>query len=247
MKLTLTKPGLFITATDTEVGKTVTTCAIAAALRAAGHTVGVSKPIASGCRFDLNQLVNEDAEALAHFADCQLPLHTINPIRYQPPLAPAAAAEQTGKPIDYDALSAALAEIDQASDVTLIEGIGGLLVPLDEKHTVLDLAIAIGYPVVVVTRPNLGTLNHTAMTCRLLKQAGLKLAGLVINGFDPEDTNDASMPSNPAWLARQNKTRVLATIPRCDGVEPPKGRLPAAVLEAVDVVDWALLAKKPKR
>ena len=244
MNIHLTKPGLFITATDTEVGKTVTTCAIAASLRRAGLTVGVSKPIASGCRFDVNQLVNEDAEALAHFADCRLPLHTINPVRYREPVAPAVAAEKAGRPIDDGAIAQGMAEIDAVSDVMLVEGVGGVLVPIDEKRTVIDLARAVGYPVVVVTRPNLGTLNHTAMTCELIKRAGLKLAGLVINGYDAEETVDASVATNPAWLSKQNKTKVLATLPKSEGVDPGEGKLAEAVIETAGLVDWMRIAQK---
>lgn len=247
MTAPLTTPGLFITGTDTEVGKTVVTCAIAAALRRTGLRVGVCKPIASGCRLDVKELVSEDAEALAHFADSPFPLHTINPVRYRAPLAPAVAADKARRPVDISAIDKALSEIAQPSDVMLVEGVGGWLVPIDDKHTVGDLARRIGYPVVVVARANLGTLNHTALTCESIKRAGLKLAGIVVNGFDAEETVDESMADNPAWLARQSKTRVLATVPRCDGVAPNKGHLPLGVLDAIDVVDWRARAKPARR
>ncbi len=186
----LTKPGLFITATDTGVGKTVATCAIAAALRKQGaRRVGVCKPFASGCRKEREGLVSEDAEALAHFADCRAMLDVINPIRYAKPLAPAVAAELAGQPPDVEELGRCLSLLDREHDVMLIEGVGGLLVPLSPskpKVTVLDLIQAIGYPVVIVTRAGLGTLNHTAMTVRLLRDAGCDVAGLVVNGYVPD-------------------------------------------------------------
>lgn len=230
-------PGLFITATDTEIGKTAITCAIAAGLRQRGLRVGVCKPISAGCRWEREQWVNEDAEALAHFADCRRPLTTINPVRYREPLAPAVAAERTGRPVDWSAIDDSLTQLADASDVLLVEGIGGLMVPLDEKRTVLDLAGRIGYPMLVVARGNLGTLNHTAMTCRLVREAGLTLAGLAIN-FYHTDTNDIAEATNPAWLARQNHTRVLATVPETAGVAPQEGRLGGAVLDAVAMTDW---------
>ncbi len=186
----LTQPGLFITATDTGVGKTVATCAIAAALRRQGAgRVGVCKPFASGCRREREGLVSEDAEALAHFADCRAMLDVINPIRYARPLAPAVAAELIGEQPDVDELARCLSLLDRGHEVMLIEGVGGLLAPLSPKHpkvTVLDLIQAIGYPVVVVTRAGLGTLNHTAMTVRLLREAGCDVAGLVVNGYIPD-------------------------------------------------------------
>jgi len=236
--LGLSRPGLFVTATDTAVGKTVVTCAIAAALRAAGHRVGVSKPIASGCRHERIGLVNEDAEALAHFADCMQPLATINPVRYAAPLAPAAAAERAGRSVNFQAIADSWRELDAANDVLLVEGVGGVMVPLDEQHTVLDLARWLGFPVLVVTRAGLGTLNHTALTCGAIHAANLPLAGLVINRYDPESA-DLSVASNPRWLTRQNQTPVLATLPCAEGTDPARGRIAPAVLEAVAGVDWS--------
>jgi len=245
MDLQLRKPGLFITATDTEVGKTVVTCAIAATLRRRGVKVGVSKPIASGCRNDREGLVSEDTEALAHFADCRLPLAAISPVRYRAPLAPAVAAESEGA-IDDDAIADGLHRVADSHDVLLVEGIGGLLVPLDERRTVLELARSVGYPVVVVTRPTLGTLNHTAMTCTLVRDAGLRLAGLVINRYHA-DTTDVAEQTNARWLARQNRTKVLATVPDTVGVEPQNATLPPEVIDAVDVVDWLDICRESKR
>ncbi len=190
--LRLTRPGLFITATDTGVGKTLITCAVAAVLRRQqpGWRVGVAKPMASGCRRDREGLVSEDAEAIAHFADCRDSLSIINPVRYAPPVAPAVAAEMTGNPVDFDAIAHSLTQLDQSNDCLLIEGVGGLLVPIDGRKpqvTLLDLIVAVGYPVLVVTRAGLGTLNHTAMTVRLLQAAGCRVAGLALNGFRTDD------------------------------------------------------------
>lgn len=244
MKLRLTHPGLFITATDTDAGKTVVTCAIAAALRSAGVKVGVCKPIATGCRHEREGLVNADAEALAHFADCRLPLDVINPVRYHPPLAPAVAAEKAKKPVDFGAIADSLRRLDGEHDVLLVEGIGGIMVPLDEQRTVLDLAAMIGYPILVVTRPGLGTLNHTALTCSAIVRRGLCLAGLVINGYNPEPPEyDPAIDDNPLWLAKQNHTKVLATIPRADDVIPHEARLPPAVLDAANACDWLRVCK----
>lgn len=289
----LTRPGLFITATDTGVGKTLVTCAIAHALRHSSPPappsprksrpprtpalpdaqarsapppvsprIGVCKPMASGCRRDREGLVNEDAEALAHFADCRLPLDIINPIRFAAPLAPAVAAEQEGRSVDLPELARSLEVLDEASDVLLVEGVGGLLVPLcpreaprprsaDPYHTVLDLAVALGYPVVIVCRAGLGTLNHTAMTVQLLRQSGCALAGLVINGYEVDAAGqlaDPSLGSNRLYLERMNRLPILATIPRCpvEQVQPHKAMIPPAVLEAVALTCWWDLAAKPR-
>ena len=234
-RLRLTKPGLFITATDTGVGKTVATCAIAAALRQQGAgKVAVCKPFASGCRREREGLVSEDAEALAHFADCRAMLDVINPIRYAKPLAPAVAAEIADSPPDLDELVRCLAMLDRDHDVTLIEGVGGLLVPLipsEPRTTVLDLITAIGYPVLIVARAGLGTLNHTAMTVRLLREAGCDVAGLVINGYIP-DPGDPMM-TNLHALERAAKSggNSTATLP------------PAATLR-IDTADESMISNR---
>jgi dethiobiotin synthetase len=243
---------LFITATDTGVGKTVIACAIAAALRTQGspkpYRIGVCKPFASGCRRDREGLVSEDAEALAHFADCRQPLETITPIRFADPLAPAPAAERLKKKIDYPALARSLQLLDDASDALIVEGIGGLLVPLDPRKpslTVLDLIKALGLPTVVVTRATLGTLNHTAMTVRLLEKARCPIAGIVINGYDPDSPRqgrdeDLAMTTNRVWIEKMNRAPVLATVPRCEvgSVHAGKGMIPAAILDAVAQAYW---------
>jgi dethiobiotin synthetase len=240
-------PGLFVTGTDTGVGKTAVTCAIAAAVRRQWRAlrVGVCKPIASGCRRDREGLVSEDAEALAHFADCRLPLDVVNPVRYAAPLAPAVAAERVGEDVDFDAVARSLVRIAEASDVLLVEGVGGLLVPLDARgrFTVLDLAVAVDYPVLIVARSTLGTLNHTAMTARLLRDAGCRIAGVVMNNHPVDGgrlLDDPSVMTNRVWIERMTGVRVLATIPQCppDTVRPERGVLNDDVIEAATLCYW---------
>jgi dethiobiotin synthetase len=238
----LHSPGLFVTATDTEVGKTVVTCAIAHALRGESRRVGVCKPFATGCRREREGLVNADAEALAHFADCRFPLHEINPVRFKQPLAPAAAAEVAEQPVDWPGLWDNLERLDRQHEVMLVEGVGGLLVPLDPatpRYTVLESIPAIGSPAIIARRPGLGTLNHTAMTVRLLQRPGIAVAGLVINGYDPDATDDPAIASNRTWLHRLTGVPVLATVPRsAEPVEPDKGEIPIDVLDAIRMHEW---------
>lgn len=261
--LKLRKPGLLITGTDTGVGKTAATCAIAAALRRedGARVVGVSKPFITGCRRDREGLVGEDTEALAHFADSRHPLDVISPVRFAAPLAPAVAAEQAGRDVDLEAVRRSLTLIDGDSDLVLVEGVGGLLAPLAEKSpardgragwwTVLDLAAALDYPVLVVARAGLGTLNHTAMTTHLLRAAGCRIAGIIINGYeaDAARTCDASMAFNRTWLPRFTGDPVAAVLPLCPAgeVSPREGRLPQALIEAAATCDWAYLSRPPRR
>lgn len=255
--LKLRLPGLFITATDTSVGKTVVTSSIAWALRKRGLKVSVSKPMASGCRHDREGLVAEDAEAIAHFSDCRLPLDVINPVRYAKPVAPAVAADELGEEIDFTAIARSLQRLDEWGDVMLIEGVGGLLVPISATQpqvTVLDLVMALRYPTIVVCRAGLGTLNHTAMTVRLLRESGLSIAGLVINGYIADQgastsqtqQADASMASNRLWLERMTRLPVLATLPACEptNVRPERGVIAEEILEAAAMADWRSVLKK---
>lgn len=241
-------PGLFVTGTDTGVGKTVIAAAIAAALRRqrSGAKVGVFKPFATGCRKERGELVNDDAEALAHFADCRLPLNTINPARFREPLAPAVAAQQLGIPIDWDQVRRCAGEVDRYGDAVIVEGAGGVMVPLDPERpgvTWLDTQ-CFDLPAVVVTRAGLGTLNHTAMTVQVLRDAGINVAGLVVNGYEPDEAaamaDDPSRPGNPKWLSAMTGAKLLALVPRVEAssVDPPGGELPGALLDAVAAVDW---------
>ncbi|MCC5830083.1 MAG: dethiobiotin synthase [Phycisphaeraceae bacterium] len=250
-----TRPGLFVTGTDTGVGKTVVSCAICRALRDRQPRIriGALKPMASGCRRDREGLVSEDAEALAHFADSRQPLDVVNPIRFAAPLSPAAAAEKLGRPIDYEALDRSLKMLDEQSDVVLIEGVGGVMVPIDPdepQRTVLDLMVAWDYPVLVVCRAGLGTLNHTALTVRALREAKLRVAGLVINGM-PADTalsNDPSMAGNRQWLEKLTGVRVLTALPPCEAesVHPHQARIHDDILELAAMVDWLEHFKAPR-
>jgi len=238
-------PGLFITGTDTGVGKTVIACALARAWRRGGNRPGVFKPIASGCRREREGLVSDDTEALAHFAHTSSRLEEVTPVRYAAPLAPAVAAEQTGEPVDWGAIDRAWARIDSTHDRLVVEGVGGVLAPLSGRTTVLDLMVAMGYPAVVVTRAGLGTLNHTALTVRALREAGAPLAGLVINGYAADAAEaDPSMSSNRVWLEKLTGAKVLAIAPRrpAQEVRPAGGRLPREVLEAMAGVHWDGLA-----
>ncbi len=257
----LYKPGLFVTGTDTGVGKTMIACAIASALRQENQDmrVGVCKPLATGCRRTREGLVSEDAEALAHFSDCRHPLHVINPIRYALAVAPAVAAEVTGEPTDREAISRSMALLDETSDVVLVEGVGGIMVPIHcgtQPLTVLDLAVALGYPVVIVCRAGLGTLNHTAMTVRMLRDAGCEIIGLVVNGYVADSSTtldrgeDVSMVTNRRWLEKMNGLPILATVPACtmETVLPCAAAQDSpAILEAVALTYWSDVLGTPTR
>jgi dethiobiotin synthetase len=228
-------PGLFVTGTDTGVGKTVIAGAIAHSLRQRGRRVAVLKPVATGCVRRREGLVSEDAEFLAHCADSPHPLDLICPQRYAEPLAPAVAAERAKQPLDWSAVQRSIDLMSRDTDVMVVEGVGGLMVPLDEAgHAVLDFATWLRLPAVVVARPSLGTINHTLLTVSALRGAGVKVAGVVINRYPPENT-DIATETNPRAIEKWGKVPLLAIVP---DEALPGVLLPAGIAAAVTAVDW---------
>ena len=234
-------PGLFVTGSDTGVGKTWVAGAIADWFRRRGADVAVLKPVATGCVHRREGWVSEDAEFLAHCADTRFPLDLICPQRYAEPLAPAVAAERAGMPLDWEAVQRSIRLMSGGSDVMIVEGVGGVMVPMDAKHTVLDLAQWLKVPAVVVARPNLGTINHTLLTVNALRAAGVKVAGVVINRY-PTDVLGVAEETNPRAIEKWGKVPVLCVVPE----EPATGiGLPPGVVSAVGQVDWEALAARP--
>ena len=234
-------PGLFVTGTDTGVGKTVIAGAIAAWFRGQGSRVGVLKPIATGCERRREGLVSTDAEFLAHFADSPHPLDVVCPQRYAEPLAPAVAAERAGQPADWAAVQRSLDRIGRDSDVLIVEGVGGVMVPLDDRHTVLDLVRWLGLPTLVVARAGLGTINHTLLTFESLRPVG-RIAGVVINRY-PAESATVAEETNPRIIDKWGRVPVLCLAP--DEPLPPLPRqLPPGIVAAIGTVDWARFADR---
>lgn len=234
--------GLFITATDTGVGKTLVTGAIARLLRAAGQKVGVLKPVASGCRHDREGLVSGDAEFLAVCAATDYPLSVITPVCYKTAAAPVVCAAIEGRAVDFEAIAAAYGFLCGTCDVVLVEGIGGALVPLTETETILDVGAALDLPTVIVARPGLGTINHTLLTLAAVRAAGLPVAGVVINGYNAATAGIPEETASEA-ICRCGRTTVLTVVPYDEDSSVEEGRLGAAALEAMGVCDWAALSK----
>lgn len=232
-------PGLLVTGTDTGVGKTVIAGAIADWFRRQGRRVAVCKPAGSGCVRRREGLVSEDAEFLAHCADSSHPLDLICPVRYAEPLAPAIAAERATEPLDWELIDRAIQMMSKGSDVIVVEGVGGLMVPMDAKHTFLDVARWLKLSAVVVARPNLGTINHSLLTVNALRAAGVKVAGVVINRY-PAQSADVAAETNPRAIEKWGKVPVLCVVP--DVTAGVKDRLHADIVAAVGTVDWARFA-----
>ena len=212
-----TKPncGLFITGTDTGVGKTFVACCIVRELRATGKRIGVYKPAASGCERVDGTLVSEDAVALWEAAGRPKTLEAVCPQRFAAPLAPHLAAAAEGRRLDSKLMRTGLNAWRDDSDFVVVEGAGGLMSPLGDAEYVADLAYEFGYPLIVVAPNILGVINQTLQTLVAASafRSGLKVAGIVLNDVKPYDfSNDPSMQSNRRELERHAKVPILATV-----------------------------------
>lgn len=205
--------GYFITGTDTSVGKTVVACMIAACLKTRGMNVGVMKPIATGGRLTASGLVSDDALALASVAGVDDAYALINPICFEPPVAPSVAERMEQRAVDLSAIWRAYDSLRQRHDVMLVEGIGGLLVPITEGFFVADLARMLGLPLLVVARAGLGTINHTLLTLDCARRKGLAVFGVILNGAIGKE-RDISEQNNAEEIARLGGVPVLGTVKR---------------------------------
>ncbi|HVE38996.1 MAG TPA: dethiobiotin synthase [Planctomycetota bacterium] len=209
-----------VTGTDTGVGKTVVTGGIAAALARAGADVGVMKPFATGAIRVRGKLVSEDALFLQKASGMQDPLDRINPICLKPPLAPSMAAEVVKKRIDFRLVQQAYRELCARHSTMIVEGVGGLLVPLLIGFTVADFARRLKLPILIVTRPALGTLNHTALTVHAARSYKIPILGLVIN-HARSGRRGLAERLNPAALRKLTRVPILGEIPYL-GADPAR-------------------------
>ena len=209
---------LFVTGTDTGVGKTLVTSALARHLVNKGLRVGVMKPVETGVA-DCSRL-GADATLLKWAANSSQPDDEICPYRLQAPLAPAVAASREKIRINYSALLSQAQNIIDQHDFTLIEGAGGLLVPLAGGLLMADFAKAIEIPLLVVCRPNLGTINHTLLTLYCARSMELEVAGYLLNNM-PESKSVAEETA-PHSLASLTSEELLGVLTAVSGSEREK-------------------------
>lgn len=190
--------GVFVTGTDTGVGKTVLAAAICAALTARGERVAAFKPVLTG----LDEPAGEwprDHELLAACASAGQTPADVAPLTFGPPVSPHLAAELAGTTIEPLELAAAARAAGERADALVVEGVGGLMVPLTPGYLVRDLALDVGLPLVIAARPGLGTISHTLMTVEAARTAGLDVRGIVLTPWPEEPT--AMETSNRATIA----------------------------------------------
>lgn len=173
--------GYFVTGTDTGVGKTIASCALLHAFAMAGKSVIGMKPIAAGCEGGKWR----DVELLVQASNVSAARKWINSYAFSQPIAPNIAAKQSGIVIDLAVIQRAFHELRERAEITIVEGAGGFLVPLNDRYDASDLARVLGLPVVLVVGLRLGCLNHALLTARAIHASGLSLVGWVANQIDP--------------------------------------------------------------
>lgn len=203
--------GLFITGTDTGVGKTWVGAGLTALFKERGFDIGVMKPVESGCRRENGRLIPEDATLLKQMARSQDELDIINPYALEYALAPALAAEREGVEIRIEVIKGAYDLLTSRHDVMIVEGAGGLLAPLFGDYFMADLAKEWGLPLLIVTGAKLGIINHTLLTLHCARQRGIPVLGIVMN----HTTNLKGLAEslNPTALKRWAGAPFLGTIP----------------------------------
>jgi len=206
-------PGVFVTGTSTEVGKTVVAAVIARTLAAEGKRVAVFKPAVTG----LEEEGETDHALLRRASGSNQSDEEIAPYRYGPPASPHLAAALAAEEIDPERLHQAAREAAADADAIVCEGVGGLLVPLSPTYLVRDLAVDLGYPLIVVASPSLGTINHTLLTLESARGAGLEVTAVVLNPW-PDEPSEIE-PDNRETIARLGEVRV-ETVPQLNLSDP---------------------------
>lgn len=196
--------GIFVTGTDTGIGKTVIAGGLASILKQVGIKVGVMKPISTGD--------TTDAEFLKHTAQVDDPLELINPISLHYPLAPSVSANIEGRDIDFLLIDQAYSTLKQKYDFILVEGVGGIAVPLQKDKLVVHLIKQLGLSTIIVADAGLGTLNHTMLTVAFAKQHDIHIEGIILNLFKSENIGFVEM-TNPSEIERITKIPVIGVVP----------------------------------
>lgn len=210
--------GFFITATDTGVGKTVITAALIKTIGILGLRPCGMKPIETGCIKEGDVLIPSDGMFIKAIAHMEEDIRFISPCCFKSPLAPLPASEIEGISVDLEKIKKAYTELSKNYDAVVVEGIGGLLVPIKRDYFVLDLIREFGLPTIVVSRPGLGTINHTMLTVKYAIKEGLDVAGIIINYIQPPEGTLAE-DTNPQIIKQISPVPIIGVFPYLEDME----------------------------
>ena len=208
--------GIFITGTDTGVGKTFIAVSLLRIMKEEGLNVCPMKPVETGCISRRGKLIPADAMKLMSAAGDDESIDLINPYRLKKPLAPSVAAELEGVKIHKGKIISAYKSLSRKYDVVIVEGAGGIMVPIFKKYLTLDLINDLGLPVIIVARPGLGTVNHTLMTIAAARSRDIDVLGVVINHSTITKKGMAEK-TNPELIEKLGRVPVLGNVKHLDG------------------------------
>ena len=204
----------FVTATDTEIGKTFITAGLAKVAQLAGRNIGISKPISCGGIDD--PLFYKQLLSISDSID------EINPIRFKEPLAPYSAKKHEKVKIDIPKIKRHVNSLRKWKDITFVEGLGGVLVPIKKDYFVSDLIKDLNIPCIIIARAGLGTINHTMMTIKILRKAGIKITGIILNGYKG---NELSERTNAEVIEELSGEKVIGKIKANSSFESLMGQI----------------------
>jgi 8-amino-7-oxononanoate synthase len=216
--------GVFVTGTDTGVGKTVVAAGLVQAFARSGARVGYAKPVQTGTAEGA-----DDARAAVRLSGV-VGVDVCVPAAYPDPLAPSVAARRAGELVDIDGVVSAIEDLRARCDTVVVEGAGGLLVPVDDRTTMAGLIARLGLPVVVVARPSLGTINHTALTVESARARGIHVIGVVVSDFPAHP--DAAASTNPSEIERLCGVPLVGVVPHLGDLDVERGLLPSGLESA---------------
>jgi len=202
---------LFVTGTDTNVGKTFITAGISATLTAEGAKTGVYKPVQTGATRGLDkELLADDIEFIKKIAS---EAKTKCSYILEAPAAPSVAADIEDLKIEKDTIKKDYEELKKSCDIVIVEGAGGLMTPFGKDFLAADIAKMLNLPIVIVARAELGTINHTLLTVEFAKKKGLKIAGIIINNY-PEGTADVAIKTAPMIIQKYSQVDIVNIVPK---------------------------------
>lgn len=204
--------GIFITGTDTGVGKTFVSIGLLQAFKEMGFSVCPMKPVETGCRINGGKLIPLDTLKLMDASGVKEPIEVVNPYRFKPSLAPAVAAELEEAVIKRSRIISSYKKLSNKYDITIVEGAGGIMVPVYKRYLYLELIKDLDIPVIIVSRPGLGTINHTLLTIRTAQSRGIKILGVIIN-YAAKIKKSLSEKTNPEVIEQLGGAPVLGIVP----------------------------------
>ena len=230
------RKGIFVVGTDTGVGKTVVAAGLALTLKKKGINVGVMKPVATGCFGLTGQLVSTDAAYLMEAAEMDSP-PLVSPVRFRNPVAPSVASIMEKTEVNIDHVKKVFSQLKELHDFVIVEGIGGVLVPIRSDYFVTNLIEALELPVLLVTSSRLGTVNHTLLSIEALLSRGIEIAGIIMNG-QPDANISLAEITNPKVVSELSGQLFLGTLPKMFSVDVDAmqfGELAEVFPECIDI------------